>query len=228
MTALCVDDEPIMLSLLKEALEASPDIDAVYAFEEESDALEWAETHRFDVAFLDIELHGISGTEIARRLRVKAPFVPIIFCTGYSEYALDAMRLHADGYLLKPIHAEDVQSELDRLIRKGISTPQLYVTENGRSVTDKNGEAVVFHRSRTNDLMRILIEANGRPLTKEALCDRLFEHSIGFFEKNRNYFFQLVRDLSAALALHGAEAFLIKSSNGYAFDMSRVKIEHKD
>ena len=223
MTALCVDDEPIMLALLKKAVEASPDIDTVYAFEEESDALEWAETHRFDVAFLDIELHGISGTEIARRLRVRSPFLPIIFCTGYSEYALDAMRLHADGYLLKPIHVEDVQSEPDRLIRKSNSAPLLYVSENRMSLMDKNGEAVVFHRSRTNDLMRILIEAGGKPITKEELCDRLFEHSNGFLEKNRNYFFQLIGDLTAALARHGADEVLIKSAGGYALNMEKIK-----
>lgn len=228
MIALCVDDEPIMLELLKKAVEASPDIDEVYAFEEESDALEWAETNHFDIAFLDIELHGVSGTDVARRLRDKIPYLPIIFCTGYSEYALEAMQLHADGYLLKPIHAENVQNEIDRLIGRNSTKPLLFVSENGMSFNDMNGEVIVFHRSRTNELAHILIEADGKFLTKEELCDKLFGSTPGFFEKNRNYFFQLVRDLSAALALHGAEAFLIKSSNGYAFDMSRVKIEHKD
>ena len=106
MIALCVDDEPIMLALLQKAVEASPDIDEMVAFGKADDALAWAETHHFDVAFLDVELHGLSGTEIARRLREKSPYLPIIFCTGYSEYALDAMRLHADGYLLLPVNMQ--------------------------------------------------------------------------------------------------------------------------
>ncbi len=224
MTALCVDDEPIMLALLKKAVEASPDIDEVYAFEEESDALEWAETHRFDVAFLDIELHGISGTEIARRLRTKSPYLPIIFCTGYSEYALDAMRLHADGYLLKPIHAEDVQNELDHLIGKSRTKPLLYVSANGRSFRNQNGETIAFRRSLTNDLMRILIKANGKPLSKGALCDKLFEHPVGFLEKNLNYFFQLIGDLTATLAKYDADEVLIKSADGYALDMDKIEI----
>lgn len=111
MIALCVDDEPIMLTLLKEAVESSADIEAIFAFEEEQDALRWAKDNHFDVAFLDIELSNLSGTELARRLRENAPYLPVIFCTGYPEYALEAMQLHADGYLLKPIHAGDVQRD---------------------------------------------------------------------------------------------------------------------
>ena len=144
MKALCVDDETITLALLKRAVEASDDIDEVYAFEEETDALEWAKTNHFDVAFLDIELHGISGTEVARRLREKSPYLPVIFCTGYAEYALEAMKLHADGYLLKPIHAEDVQSELDRLIGKSRTKPLLYVSENPNELPNSLSQSSSF------------------------------------------------------------------------------------
>ena len=224
MIALCVDDEPIMLKLLQKAVEASPDIDAVATFEKAGDALAWAETHHFDVAFLDIELHGTSGMEIARRLREKSPYLPIIFCTGYSEYALDAMRLHADGYLSKPIHAEDVQNELDRLNGKSRTKPLLYISDNRMTFKDKNGEVFEFRRGRTYDLMRILVEANGAPLTKEEIYDKLFGTVSGFLEKNSNYFSKLAGDLSATLALHGAGEVLIKAANRYALDMERIEV----
>ena len=224
MIALCVDDEPIMLTLLQKAVEASSDIDEVVAFGKANDALAWAETHHFDVAFLDVELHGVNGTEIARRLREKSPYLPIIFCTGYAEYALDAYRLHADGYLLKPIHAEDVQNELDRLVGKTRTKPLLYISDNGMTFKDKNGEAFSFRRGRTYDLMRILVEANGAPLTKEEIYDKLFGRIPGFLEKNSNYFSKLTGDLSATLALHGAGEVLIRAANKYALDMKRIEV----
>ena len=224
MIALCVDDEPIMLTLLQKAVEASPDIDEVAAFGKANDALAWAETHHLDVAFLDVELHGMSGTEIARRLREKSPYLPIIFCTGYAEYALDAYRLHADGYLLKPIHAEDVQNELDRLNGKSRTKPLLYISDNGMTFKDKNGEVFEFRRGRTYDLMRILVEANGAPLTKEEIYDKLFGTVSGFLEKNSNYFSKLAGDLSATLALHGAGEVLIKAANRYALDIKRIEV----
>ena len=224
MIALCVDDEPIMLALLQKAVEASPDIDEVVTFGKAGDALAWVETHHFDVAFLDIELHGINGTEVAHRLRKKSPYLPIIFCTGYSEYALDAMQLHADGYLLKPIHAEDVQNELDRLNGKSRTKPLLYISDNGMTFKDKNGEAFAFRRGRTYDLVRILLEADGEPLTNYELYDKLFGRIPGFLEKNSNYFSKLTGDLSATLALHGAGEVLIKRANRYALDMKKIEI----
>lgn len=224
MIALCVDDEPIMLTLLQKAVEASPDIDEVYAFGKAGDALAWAETHHFDVAFLDVELHVVNGTEVAHRLREKSPYLPIIFCTGYAEYALDAYRLHADGYLLKPIHAEDVQNELDRLNGKSRTKPLLYISDNGMTFKDKNGEAFAFRRGRTYDLVRILLEADGAPLTNYELYDKLFGRIPGFLEKNSNYFSKLTGDLSATLALHGAGEVLIKTANRYALDMKKIEI----
>lgn len=224
MIALCIDDEPIMLALLKEAVAASPDIEEVYAFEEEADALAWAQTHSFDVAFLDIELHDMTGTEVARRLRKNAPYLPVIFCTGYAEYALEAVQLHADGYLLKPIAAEDVQKELDRILGKAHANALLFVSENGLVLKDKNGRPVTFSRSRTIELLGFLLDARGEPQTAEELCESLFGSTPGFWEKDRNYFFHLLSDLKTTLAACGAEEVLVKTAQGYGLRMDLIAV----
>ena len=224
MIALCIDDEPIMLALLKEAVAASPDIEEVYAFEEEADALAWAESHSFDVAFLDIELHDMTGTEVARRLRKNEPYLPIIFCTGYAEYALDALRLHADGYLLKPITAEDVQKELDRLLGKLSANARLFVSENALTLKDKSGETITFSRSRTAELFRLLLDKKGETQTAEELCEALFGSTPGFREKDRNYFFHLYSDLKTTLAAHSAEEVLVKTARGYGLRTELIAV----
>ena len=224
MIALCIDDEPIMLALLKEAVTASPDIEEVYAFEEEADALAWAQTHSFDVAFLDIELHDMSGTEVARRLRKNAPYLPVIFCTGYAEYALEAMQLHADGYLLKPIAAEDVQKELDRILGRVSANALLFVSENGLVLKDKNGRPVTFSRSQTIELLGLLLDAKGELQSAEALCESLFGSTPGFQQKDRNYFFHLLSDLKTTLAACGAEEALVKTAQGYGLRMELIAV----
>ena len=92
------------------------------------------------------------------------------------------------------------------------------------SLKNKNGETVVFHRGRTKDLVRLLLEADGAALTKEELCGKLFDTSPEFLEKNLNYFFQLVGDLSSGLALHGADMLLLRSADGYALDMEKIEL----
>ena len=224
MIALCIDDEPIMLALLKEAVAASPDIGEVYAFEEEADALAWAETHPFDVAFLDIELHDMTGTEVARRLRKNAPYLPVIFCTGYAEYALEAIQLHADGYLLKPIAAGDVQKELDRILGKVGANALLFVSENGLSLKDKRGESITFSRNRTIELFRLLLDKKGELQTAEELCLSLFGNTPGFREKDRNYFFHLLSDLKTTLAARSADEVLVKTPQGYGLRMDLITV----
>ncbi|MBP5272338.1 MAG: response regulator, partial [Clostridia bacterium] len=88
MIALCVDDEVLLLEALTSAVKASPDIHQVVAFEDEYDALEWVRDHRPDMAFLDIQLHDLNGMELAEALRKVYPELPVVFCTGYREYAV--------------------------------------------------------------------------------------------------------------------------------------------
>ena len=119
MFALCVDDESLTLQALVRAVEKSPDIEGTAAFDDELDALAWAEKNHADIAFLDIELHEMSGIELAKRLSSFLPEISIIFCTGHEKYAIDALRLHLDaGYLVKPFRASQVQEEIDRIRSK--------------------------------------------------------------------------------------------------------------
>ncbi len=113
MIAMTVDDERPMLAALTAAVSASPDISSVMEFTTCSSALEWAENNTVDVAFLDISMRGMGGLKLAEKIVELHPDCRIIFCTGYTQYALDAIQLHVSGYLLKPITAEAVQKELD-------------------------------------------------------------------------------------------------------------------
>ncbi|MBQ1230048.1 MAG: response regulator, partial [Clostridia bacterium] len=118
MIAIAVDDEALMLGALVAAIEASPDITEVAKFSDCEEALEFVRTHRADIAFLDINMRGMGGLALAEKIVAARPNCKIVFCTGYEEYAIPAFKLHASGYLMKPIAAEDVQGEIDNI--KGV------------------------------------------------------------------------------------------------------------
>ena len=103
MIAITVDDERPMLNALTEIVKASPDIDEVYDFSACSAALEWIESNSADVAFLDINMRGMGGLALAEKITEIQTDCKIVFCTGYEEYALDAIQLRCSGYLMKPI-----------------------------------------------------------------------------------------------------------------------------
>ena len=101
MTIIAVDDEEIALENLESAIhEAKPSAE-VAAFDKSSAALAYASENKCEAAFLDINMGGISGIALAKKLKLANPEINIIFTTGYSEYALEAVRMHASGHILK-------------------------------------------------------------------------------------------------------------------------------
>lgn len=112
---IVVDDERIILggevSLLQKAL---PDAE-VLGFTKSADALAYARENRVSLAFLDIELVNASGLELCRELKALEAQMRVVFLTAYSNYALDAWSTGAEGFLVKPLTREDVDSLLARL-----------------------------------------------------------------------------------------------------------------
>lgn len=115
MKMIVADDEPLALDSLVALLrKVAPEAD-LFAYATAAQTLSHLEQHPVDVAFLDIELDGLSGLELAERCERLQPRLNIVFVTGYSQYALDALRLRVSGYLLKPVRAADLRAELDSL-----------------------------------------------------------------------------------------------------------------
>ena len=112
MRFLVVDDEAFALKDLEEALrEAKPDCTLV-SFISPSQALKYAKIEPVEVAFLDIELGSMNGLVLAKSLKDILPEIHIIFVTSYEKYAVGAFQIHAIGYLMKPVTAEDIKREL--------------------------------------------------------------------------------------------------------------------
>ena len=117
MQILAVDDEKLELSALMRALTEVFPGETINGFQKTGEVKEFLKkcqegNHAVDYAFLDIKLRGITGIELAKQIKLMFPETKIIFCTAYSEYALEAYRVYAMGYLLKPVKAEDIRNTL--------------------------------------------------------------------------------------------------------------------
>ena len=113
MKAICVDDEELILYMIVKMCESLPQLDEVKGFKSAPQALEWVKENHVDVAFLDIDMPEMNGINLAAEMKNAQPDLSVVFVTGYSEYALDAFRVHASGYLLKPINKEKLEKEVE-------------------------------------------------------------------------------------------------------------------
>ena len=225
MIALTVDDERPMLIALTGAVKASPDITSVTEFSSCSAALEWATDNTVDIAFLDISMRGMGGIALAEKLLDMQPDCSIIFCTGYTEYAIDAFSLHASGYLMKPITAEAVQKEIDHIKGQKAKERLLTVKCFGNFEVYFRYQPLAFKRTKTKELLAFLVDRNGAGVSSKQICAALWEDQLDD-TKNRNYLYQLLDDLRSTLRGVGAESILMKTGGNYAIATDRLDCDY--
>src|SRR5690606_6817473 len=114
VTALVVDDEQPARDELCFLLGQSPDVDVIGQAGNGIEALGLLEDLEPDLVFLDIQMPGLTGFEVARQALARHLTPEIVFVTAYDQYALDAFHVNAVDYLLKPV---DV-ARLDRAIAR--------------------------------------------------------------------------------------------------------------
>lgn len=225
MRAITVDDEVYMLETLHEAVSASSDIELAEAFSACSAALAYAAENPVDIAFLDINMRGIGGLGLAEKLMALHPRCKIIFCTGYEEYAVSAFRLHASGYLMKPITAEAVQKEIDHI--KGVKSTEKLLTIQcfGNFEVLYNGKSLPFKRKKAKELFAVLVDRNGAGVTAKQICAILFPDDSDD-TKNAAYLRQLILDLKNTLKMIGAEEVLRHETPYYRIDTNLVSCDY--
>ncbi len=111
--AMLVDDEQLARDRLRQLLRPFEDIEVIAEAEDGEQAVERILELRPDVVFLDIQMPGCSGIDVAASLPVPRP--RIIFCTAFEQYAIDAFELHAVDYLLKPVTRARLAKTLERI-----------------------------------------------------------------------------------------------------------------
>lgn len=115
---LLVDDDPAILTLCRRILE--PDGYSVVEVKRGEDALNRLASEPFDLVLTDIRLPGMTGLEVAQRLRTRDPDVTIITMTGYSnmEMAIQALSLGVDEFIVKPFTPDSLRLTVSRALEK--------------------------------------------------------------------------------------------------------------
>jgi two-component SAPR family response regulator len=170
-------------------------------------------------------MRGMGGLALAENIIAARPNCKIVFCTGYEEYAIPAFKLHASGYLMKPISAEDVQVEINNI--KGVKEKEklLKVKCFGNFEVYGKEEKLVFKRVKTKELFAFLIDRKGAGLTAKQICAVLFQDDTDD-AKNSAYLRQLVMDLKNTLKSVGAEAVLCHEKPYYRIDTSLIECDY--
>lgn len=191
MKAIIVDDEQPLLNEFQKMLGQYSQLKVVGAYTNPLKALEEIDEVQPDVAFLDIEMRGLNGLELAERLLGKLPELDIFFVTSYNHYATEAFDTNAIDYILKPVRPERLQKALERLNKKRGVQPgagerkglgpgageKLRIQSFGKFGISVGNEMIKWSRAKHRELLAYLLQHEGKWIDKYKLCDDLWRSS---------------------------------------------------
>ena len=223
MKIIAIDDEKIALQgLLASIKKAAPDAET-YGFRYTGEAIAHMENDPCDVAFLDIEMKGMNGVEVAERLLSINPNVNIIFATGFGSYREAAFDLHASGYLIKPITEEAVKRELDNLRRPLTSTKRLQFHTFGNFEVLYNNNPLRFKYQKTKEMLAYLVDRKGAMCSTDEIIAVLWDE-----DDHKSYYQRIRADLLSTLASVGCESMILQQKGMLGLAVKEVDCDYYD
>lgn len=116
LKAMVVDDEPLVNNYTCWLLEKS-EVEAI-GYTNSKEAFQNINIHKPDVLFLDIEMPEMDGLTLAEKAFAGGYDGEVVFITGYNQYAIDAFRVNAIDYLLKPFMIDDLNNSIERVRKR--------------------------------------------------------------------------------------------------------------
>lgn len=153
VTAFLLDDEALARRRVRQLIEAEADFRIVGESDNPQQAIDDIRRLRPDVIFVDVQMPGTTGIEVAERLSSEDPPL-FVFVTAYEDYALKAFDVQAFDYLLKPFDRERFQKTLERVRVRMVETRR-------GAVSDKIDNLLDQLQNRRTDPDRIAIRTGG-------------------------------------------------------------------
>ena len=219
MKVLLVDDEELQLLRLEtEAKKVFSEDTEMLLFKSPLEALKNCKDQIIDIAFLDIEMPGMNGIGLAKELKKLNPKTNIIFVTAYDNYALEAYKIHASGYLSKPVSASKIQREVDELRHPIELTREkkIQIKCFGNFEVFYNGEPLRFSYKKSKELFAYLVDREGAAININELNAVLWE------EDHPSYLRNLISDIQQTLKNVDCDDVFVKRYNECYIDPSKV------
>lgn len=235
MRVILIDDEQLALMRLKDLLEKNiDDVKVVGVYQNSLQAYEEIESTSPDVVFLDIQMPGMNGLEVAEKIQENNNQIEIVYVTGYDKYAIEAFEIYAFDYILKPIQVERLKKTIQRLKDriKNIQLPDtndkdiLIQCFNQLKVKHSQGEseALKWRTTKAQELFSFLIHNRGKIVNRETIIDLLWPSNQQ--PKSTQQLYTTIYHIRRTLKQYGLESISIVSGNGgYTLSVEKIQFD---
>lgn len=224
---IIVDDEQLSIYKMEKLLRNSGLAAVEGKFTEPLEALEFLKENKVDAVFLDIEMPDVDGIELSSRIMDLQGEINVVFVTAYNQYAVEAFRLNAIDYLMKPVMAERLRETLQRIIEgKGlpVHSEEIHVRCFGRFGVRAGREGVKFRTEKAEELLAFLISKRDCFVSRREILDSIWEDFDG--DRALAHFNTTLHYVKKALLLYGVQIPITYDRGGYRFNLEAITCDY--
>ncbi len=225
--AIVVDDEQPSLDKLDKLLKDSGLAEIEGKFTEPLAALAFLQENKVDAVFLDIEMPEIDGIELSNHIADLQAEIAVVFVTAYNQYAVEAFRLNALDYLMKPVSADRLGETLCRIIKEKsipVSSGEIHVRCFGGFKVDIGMKDVKFRTEKAEELLAFLIDRKETFVSRIEIIDNLWENFDG--DRALIHFNTTLHYVKKALLPHGVRISILHERGCYRLDAAGLSCDY--
>ncbi len=234
MKVVIIDDDQAMLTVMKRRLARIEGVEVAASMQQVPDAREYFRRHSADLAFIDIEIAGDNGLQLARELRDHHRELDIVFVTSHKEYALDAFDSYPLDYMIKPISVERLAETVERAMQKRQGEPATRGEANkakqatiqglgNLTVRGRRGSEVKWISSKSKELFAFLLLNRGKAASKSLIIEHVFPDMP--LNKSNTYLHTAVYQLRKALSSQGLRQMVVSNHDQYRLELASMTVD---
>ena len=242
LNAILVDDEYNSLQRMRRIIEDHSEIKISALYQSGEEFLDDLDNYigKLDLLFLDIEMPGLKGLEVAEQVLTEDENIDIIFVTAYNEYAVEAFELNALDYLLKPISKKRFQNTLSRISvnqedrekvkfkeKEKLKNEQKYLSVKtlGRTKINLNGEKldIGWRTAKSEELFYYLLLFAGDFVSKDNIIEAIWPE--GDLECNRDILYTTIYNLRKTFNKIGISKLILSKRGFYKINADKIEVD---
>lgn len=230
---IVIDDERRSAGMMKRLLEEIGGVEVLGVYTNPLEALRQLESGlvKPSAVFLDIEMPGMRGTELAQLIQNVDEAIHILFVTAYSEYAIEAFELHSLDYVLKPVSKERLAKSVVRLQTSlkarpsaGEAAAPMTIRCFGKfELRCPDGQTLKWRTAKTKELCAFLVHHAGHTVSRDLILDTLWSDTP--MEKALDNLYTIMSYLRKMFADEGLNQVITKENAGYKMDLTHIRCD---
>lgn len=227
MKTIIVDDEPIMLTSFLRLSEGIEDIQIIGHFSRAEEALAFVKENQIELAFLDVRMPGMSGIELAEKLKELWPDILLVFISAYDEYIREFNRIGGDYYIVKPYRQETLATAMEKIrLLARRQRRSIYVQTFGRFNVLVDGTPVKL-RGKAKEILALVVTRRGYEISNEEIYSTVWEDRT-YSNDDMTVYYNAIGRLRRELAKAGIAGMLVSTPRGQMVDTQLFDCDYYD